>query len=952
LILGSALLRAKNVDSGSAPRGILAISQFTILARASRQGLAPGGKSKAMALATFTVNGREAAIEEGRNFLDWLRREARLTSVKNGCAEGACGACMVLVDGRAMNACALTGAKVAGKRVVTVEGFPPEELSAYERAFAEAGAVQCGFCTPGMVISAKALLDKVPDPTPEEARSAIRRNICRCTGYAKIVQGILGAAALLRERGRTTDAEVPDAVAPESAAAAGRADVAEAPPAAARIGDAMARIDAAEKVSGRALYTDDYAEPGMLYGKALRSPYARARLLALDVSSAASLPGVAAVLTWKDIPGERFIGHLVADWPTLVAVGEETRTAGDAVALLAADDPEIAEKACALIRAEYEELEPLVDPEEALKPGAPALHPGGNLLSSLTLHRGDADAALAIAAHRVARSFSTPFTEHAFMEPESALAYPPDEEGVVVIRTGEQNIFDGREYAAKTLGIPEERVRILSSYVGGGFGGKEDQSVQHFAALLAWRCGNPVKFTLTRAESLLVHPKRHPMKIDIEIGCDASGRLVGAKGRIVADTGAYASLGSPVLHRAVTHFGGPYDYQDIHVEGFCVYTNNPPAGAFRGFGVPQVNFAFESCLDLLAEKVGLSAWEIRMRNAIKPGGCLPNGQIAGPDTALVECLQAVKDEYEAAPERSGLACAFKNTGIGVGNRDIGRCSVFVRPDGIELRSGAACIGQGLATVLTQVVCDTLGLPPTMVAYIKPDSALTPDSGTTTASRQTLLAGEACRRACLDLLREADGSGGAGGGSLAGTSGAHSGLAAPSAFPFAALAGRLFRGEFSAETDSFDSLKPNPVSHIAYSYACHLVRLGPGDKPELILAVHDSGRIVNPLSTSGQVEGGVVMSLGYALSERFPLARGIPTARYGTLGLLRSTEVPPIIVRFVSTGAPAAGYGAKGIGEISSIPTAAAVANAYRALDGKLRTELPLAGTPYAKPGKV
>jgi selenium-dependent xanthine dehydrogenase len=712
----------------------------------------------------------------------------------------------------------------------------------------------------------------------------------------------------------------------------------------------MARVDAADKVAGRALYTDDYAEPGMLYGKALRSPYARARLLALDVSAAAALPGVAAVLTWKDIPGERFIGHLVADWPTLVAVGEETRAAGDAVALVAAADPEVAEKARALIRADYEELEPLVDPEAALAPGAPALHPGGNLLSSLTLRRGDADAALAKAAHRVARSFSTPFTEHAFMEPESALAYPPDGEGVVTVRTGEQNIFDGREYVAKTLGIPEERVRILSSFVGGGFGGKEDQSVQHFAALLAWKCGKPVKFTFTRAESILVHPKRHPMKIDVEIGCDASGRIVGSRGRIVADTGAYASLGSPVLHRAVTHFGGPYDYQDIHVEGFCVYTNNPPAGAFRGFGVPQVNFAFESCLDLLAEEAGISTWEIRMRNAIRPGGCLPNGQIAGPDTALVECLQAVKDEYEAAPGRSGLACAFKNTGIGVGNHDIGRCSVFVRDDGIELRSGAACIGQGLATVLTQVACDTLGLPPSMVAYIKPDSALTPDSGTTTASRQTLLAGEACRRACLDLL-EAAGSGEGAGGADNGR-GDSVGGGEPPTFPFAALAGRLFRGEFSAETDRFDSSKPNPVSHIAYSYACHLVRLGGDARPELILAVHDSGRIVNPLSTSGQVEGGVVMSLGYALSERFPLERGVPTARYGTLGLLRSTDVPPIRVRFVSTGASAAGYGAKGIGEISSIPTAAAVANAYRARDGILRTELPLPGTPFAKPAQA
>ena len=344
--------------------------------------------------------------------------------------------------------------------------------------------------------------------------------------------------------------------------------------------------------------------------------------------------------------------------------------------------------------------------------------------------------------------FTTQFTDHAFMEPESALGYPPDPEGVVLVRTGEQNVYDGRRYVAATLGLPVEKVRVVSAYVGGAFGGKEDQTVQHVAALLAWLSRRPVKCTLARAESTRVHVKRHAMTVDLRLGCDPAGRLVGLQAKIVADTGAYASLGGPVLHRAVTHAGGPYAYDDIEVEGFAVYTNNPPAGAYRGFGVPQVTFAIESALDVLASKAGLSPWEIRYRNAVKPGDRLPNGQAAGPDAALQECLLAVKESFDAAPGRAGIACGFKNTGLGMGHHDIGRCVVRVAVDHVDLLSGAADMGQGVANVLTQIACQSLGLEPSRVRVVLPDSETTPDSGTTTASRQTLITGEACRRACV------------------------------------------------------------------------------------------------------------------------------------------------------------------------------------------------------------
>ncbi|HYW84648.1 MAG TPA: molybdopterin cofactor-binding domain-containing protein, partial [Spirochaetia bacterium] len=418
----------------------------------------------------------------------------------------------------------------------------------------------------------------------------------------------------------------------------------------------------------------------------------------------------------------------------------------------------------------------------------------------------------------------------------------------------------------------------------------------------------------------------------------------------------YASLGGPVLHRGVAHAGGPYAYGNIDVEGVAVFTNNPPAGAFRGFGVPQVTFAFESALDLLATKAGLSPWEIRFRNAVRPGDMLPNGQLAGPDTALEECLLAVRREFEAAGGRAGgsvgVACGFKNTGLGMGHKDVGRCVLKIEVDHVEVRSGAACIGQGLATVLTQIACDTLSLHPARVRVALPDTFNTPDSGTTTASRQTLVAGEACRRACLAALEALPAVQAPGGASRSEEAGP---------FHMKVLAGRTFPGEYEAVTDPFESAKLNPIRHVAYSYACQAAMLGEDGRVERIVAAHDSGVVVNPLAFEGQVEGGVVMGLGFALTERFPLEDCVPTAKFGQLGLLRATDVPTvqtIIIRkggaeaVASAGVPAAatgaGYGAKGIGEISSIPTAAAVAGAYFARDGKLRTSLPLEGTPYSR----
>jgi selenium-dependent xanthine dehydrogenase len=845
----------------------------------------------------FTLNHEAVAVPRNKSLLEYLREDARLTSVKNGCSEGTCGSCAVLVDGTAQPACKLTVAKVQGKTVTTVEGLSAREREVYSWAFSEVGAVQCGFCIPGMVISAKALLDDNPTPTAPEVKVAIERNLCRCTGYVKVEQAILLAAKAFSDGG-TLDAE-----------------------SSARVGARAVRPDAREKVLGTGEFVDDLKVPGMLYGAVLRAQYPRALVKRIDISAAQGCPGVEVVLTAKDVPGERLLGHIVHDWPVMVAEGEETRYVGDALVVLAATTKKTARRALELIRVEYEELAPLLTPEAALAEGAPRLHPKGNLLSQTIMRRGNVDKAIAEATHVVTQHYSTPHQEHAFLEPESALAIP-SQCGTLTVYTAGQSVYDDRQGIVEMLGVPEEKVRVISKYVGGGFGGKEDLSVQHHAALLAWHSGRPVKLTFSRRESLLVHPKRHPMDMECTTACDAEGKIVAVKARILADTGAYASLGGPVLQRACTHAGGPYQIDNVDIEGRAIYTNNPPSGAFRGFGVIQTCFAMESNLNLLAAQIGISPWEIRFRNAIEPGGILSNGQIADAGTGLKETLLAVKDVFEAHPD-AGIACAFKNSGKGVGVSDIGRVKLKVQDGCVVICTSAACMGQGIATVLLQIVAETTGLAKSAIRIHEPDTMVTPDSGTSTASRQTLVTGEAARRAADALNQEL------------------------SKHSLAELEGREYSREYDAVTDPMTSDKPNRVSHIAYSYATQVVILDRDGRVQKVVAAHDVGRTINLNGVEGQIEGGVVMGLGYALTEFFPLCKGVPTASFATLGLLRSTQVPEIECILIEKNPAVLAYGAKGMGEIVCVATPPAVAGAYFQRDGKLRSSLPLQDTPYS-----
>ena len=848
-------------------------------------------------MSTFTVNGQTVTVEKNQKLLRYLRDTLHLTSVKDGCSEGACGTCTVLIDGKPTKACIPQTDKLEGKTVLTVEGLSDFEQDVYTYAFGEAGAVQCGFCIPGMVICAKALLDANPNPTEEEAAYAIRNNICRCTGSVKIIAGILQAAEIFRS-GKLPQEDKNW-----------------------KLGSRAHRVDVREKVTGTGQYPDDIYMDGMIHASAVRSKYPRARVLVIHTEAAKALPGVVGVYTAADVPGMNKVGHLVKDWDTMIAVGDITHYLGDAICIVAAETEEILAQAKALVEVEYEELPMVRSTEEAMAFDAPLVHKSGNLLAHKHIQRGNAALAIARSKHVLTKRFTTPFTEHAFLEPECAVAYP-DGEGVMILST-DQGVYDTQHETMRALGLPPEQVKVKNLLVGGGFGGKEDVTVQHHAALVAYLTKRPVKCKLTRAESLLIHPKRHPMEMEFALGCDENGIIQGVAANVIADTGAYASLGGPVLERACTHAAGPSNYQNFQIDGYAYYTNNPPAGAFRGFGVTQTCFAIESLLNQMADVVGITPWEIRYRNAIRPGQELPNGQIVDASTGLVETLEAVKPYYDAA-KYVGIGCAMKNAGVGVGSPDTGRTRLVVRDGKVHIFSGASCIGQGLGTVLTQMICDKTGLSPDDIVYERSNTFEAPDSGTTSGSRQTLVTGEAVRRACEKLGEALEGK------------------------TLAELEGKEFVGTYLGKTDALGADVKNPVSHIAYGYATQICILDDDGKLKQIVAAHDVGKAVNPVSCEGQIEGGVVMSMGFALTEQYPLTDCKPTAKFGTLGLFRANQIPDIKAIVVEKEGLDVACGAIGIGEITSIPTAPAIADAYFRYDGKLRTSLPLEGTPDSR----
>lgn len=851
---------------------------------------------------TLHINGFNYETPHDKKLLRFLRDDLHLTATKDGCSEGACGTCTVLIDGKKVKACVPKISSLEGKNILTVEGIDPEEMKIYEHCFADAGAVQCGFCIPGMILSAKSLLDTNLTPTRAEVKKAIRGNLCRCTGYKKIEDAILLAAGFFREQ-----PEIP------------------LPPTVLHMNEHFKRIDAAEKVNGTGIFTDDIYIPGMLYAKCLYSKYPRARINRIDVLKALEHPDCVEILTKKDVPCNK-IGHIKQDWDVLMGEGDITRYVGNALAVVAANRMESLEEILSLIDVDYTELSAITSPYDALKGDSPLIHEDGNIMSRANLVRGNADEAIKKSKYAVTRKYKTSWQEHGFMEPECCVALPEGEDGLMIYTTS-QSVYDVQRECAQMLKIPRETVHCHAPLVGGGFGGKEDMSVQQYAALMAWYTKKPVKVKYSRQESLDYHVKRHPMEMEFTTACDENGRLTAMKGVIIADTGAYASLGGPVLHRACTHAAGPYNYQNIDIFGMSVYTNNVVSGAYRGFGVTQSCFATEMNINLLAEMAGLDPWEIRRRNAIKPGDVLPNGQTADPNTNMEACLDAVKDIYYSNPY-AGIACGFKNAGTGMGKMDVGRVLLSVEQGSIHIRTSASCMGQGIGQMVLTEICHVTGLDPALFIFEHADTIRTPDSGTSTASRQTVVTGEAARRAGERLKCALDN-----GNCLTD------------------LEGEEFFGEYSAKTDPLGAIKENPVSHISYSYGTQVILLNEEGKITKAVSAFDVGTPVNIQSVEGQIEGGMIMGIGYGVTEEFKCEDGYPASKFGTIGFMRADEAPELEVILCEPREENKlpfSLGAKGCGELCMIPTAPACAHAYYRLDGSFRQSLPLKGTYYRK----
>jgi xanthine dehydrogenase molybdenum-binding subunit len=850
----------------------------------------------------FTLNGKRIAYKGNPDLTlsSYLREEVGITSSKVGCSgQGVCGGCTVIMNGDAILSCMTPMERVQDKDVITPDGLEQKVQDVFAQAFVLKGGLQCGFCTPGMVMAARSLLLKNPSPTRPQIKKAIQRNLCRCTGYKKIVDSIFYAARVLRG----------DETIPQEKSSG-------------KVGTRQARYEASRAVLGKRPFVFDLKDEGMLFGALRFSDHPRARILRIDTLEAEKVPGVARIITAADVPGKRVGGLIVEDWPMMVAVGEVTRYVGDVLAAVVAETEGAARQAARKIKVDYEVLKPITTMDQALEKDAPQIHSGGNMLSLTVLERGDPQEAIRNAAYVSKGTYHTQRIEHAYLETECALARPwmnAGEAGVEVFSQG-QGAYEDRSQIAKILGLPEQRVRVIQVPNGGGFGGKEDLTVQGHAALHAYLLNRPVRVLLTREESLIMHPKRHPMRLDYTVACDKNGKLTALIAEIDGDTGAYASVGMKVLERAAGHAAGAYAVPNVQVRSRAIYTNNIPSGAMRGFGVNQATFAMESCIDDLCKQGGFDRWQFRYDNALAEGKQTVTGQILKNGVGLRDTLLAVKEIFRSA-RYAGIACGIKNTGLGNGVPDIGRAKIAVESEHkIIIYHGWTEMGQGVHTMALQTVCERTGLDPSLIE-VRVDTTSETVCGMTTASRGTSLVGNSLIVAADKLAADMQSQ------------------------PLKELAGREYIGEWVYDkTSEIGKEKPGVghETHYSYGYATQVVILDDKGKINKVYAAHDAGRIMNPTLFEGQIEGAVHMGLGYALTENFPMKDGRPVSlKLGKCGIIRAPEMPEVVVIGVESPDPHGPFGAKGVGEIGLVPTAAAVANALHAFDGIRRYSLPM-----------
>jgi len=915
-----------------------------------------------MSTLNLIVNGKKHTLDvpESRTLADVLRLDLGLIGTKIGCEEAECGICTVQVNGIPVNSCIYPAFKAQGADIITIEGLEQNgELHPVQKAFIEHGAVQCGFCTPGLIMTSKALLEENPRPTEHDVKVALKDTYCRCTGYTSVFNAIESAASDLRGEGAIPWGGV-NTVPPLKA-----------------VGQPVPPQEIVDKVTGHAKFTDDYVFEGMLIGRTLRAAYPHARIKSINTSKAKALPGVVAVLTHEDIPGDNIHGLIYDDWPVMAA--DKVRYMGDPVAIVAAEDKDIAERALELIDVDYEPLPVVPDPVFARTPEAALVHEewkDGNLLKHIKVRHGDIEQGFAESDVVIEREYRTPTIEHAFMEPECAIGVPTDfdkEHEKLTIYVGSQIPYEDRRQTARALGLDEDQVRVRGTLIGGGFGGKEDIAGQIHVAMLAQATGRPVKMLYTRQESLLFHPKRHATVIRIKTGAKKDGTLMAVQAELYGDGGAYASLSDKVMTRATTHATGPYVMPHAKVDCYVMYTNNPPSGAFRGFGVTQSAFAVEQNMDLIAEAIGMDPIEFRRKNVQQVGTTTATGQLLRESVGMTQTIDAVEGDMRGTGSEAdstfrwnwregrkaygwGIACAYKNTGLGGGAPDRSIAEIEVFPNSIaEVRTSSADMGQGLSVVLAQIAAEELGMPVNNVRVLLSDTDLTPDGGPTTASRQTYMSGNAARHAATTMRN-----------ALAAVAAEHMSVSPEnirfeggmvryngSSVPIGEVAAWMqAEGRTPKARYTYDAPKTQPLGtggdmHFAFSYATQAalveVDMDTGAVKVLkIVAANDVGRAINPKMLAGQVEGGIVMGMGNCLTEEYIIEDGVPWstlfARYKIPSIKHTPEIiSHIIEEQVSTGP----FGAKGVGEIVSINTTPAIANAITNATGVRVFRIPV-----------
>ncbi len=844
---------------------------------------------------SFTLNGKKIIFQGDKDLtlLDFLRNEKHITSAKDGCSgQSACGACTVEINGEAKLSCVIKMEKLDNSFVKTMEGLPEYVKDTIAKAFVNAGAVQCGFCTPGFIMRTKILLQKNPNPTLQEIHQAIKPHLCRCTGYKKIEKAMQKVA--------------------EDVANQNSAELAKT---SGKVGDRQPKYEAYETAIGKRKFVDDLLFDGMLFGALKFSDYPKARVIKIDTADAEQIPGVKRIFTANDIPGEKKTGLIYNDWPLMIGIGENTHCIGDVIAGVVAETEAIARKAVEMIKVDYEVFRPVTDVFEAIN-GERVHDDKPNHFETTCFKVGNPENSFHEAKFKSGGHYETQRIEHAFLEKEAAVAIPDGSGGIILYSQG-QGVYEDRRQVAMILGLPKEKVRVIQVSNGGGFGGKEDMTVQGHCSLFAFLLNKPVKLSLSRPESIRMHPKRHPVFMDLELAADENGKLTALRLRAVGDTGAYASVGTKVLERVAGHAAGGYFIPNVDIEAKTVYTNNIPSGAMRGFGANQVTFALESCIDEICYKAGFDRWKFRYDNALTDGLSTSTGQkVYG--TGIRACLDAVKDDFYNA-RFAGLACGIKNSGVGNGMIDESKVIIsIISENKILIKHGWTEMGQGVQTIAIQTLCQETGIDPSVVD-VAVDTEAGIVTGMTTSSRATALLGLAIINASAALKED---------------------LKTAS---LAQLAGKTYKGQFICDwTTKPGSVTENQVTHYSYGYAAQVCILNEKGEIEKMVAAHDGGKIINPMLFEGQVEGGVHMGLGYALTEDLPMKDGyLVSDKMRDLQILRAHETPEIVVKMVEVKDPVGPYGAKGIGEIGLVPTAGAVANAFYAFDGIKRTKLPL-----------